>query len=161
MTNDGVFKMKVEWIQALKPLPADIRCAVIDEIVRYGALGDAPTSSDPVIQALVKSYTDQIDRIQDWVQTTQANTSENKEKNTRIYDMAMAGMTAKSIAEELGLNPKRVYDTVGWKRARDEKKLMKMEGAAISANSVEPEKFSGKQEKIPEKKEKSGIPFDF
>lgn len=153
--------MKVEWIQALKPLPADIRCAVIDEIVRYGALGDMPTSQDPVIQALVKSYTDQIDRIQDWVQINQNHTSENKEKNARIYDMAMSGMTAKSIAEELGLNPKRVYDTVGWKRARDEKKLMKMEGAAISANSVEAEKNSGKQEKIPEKKEKSGIPFDF
>ena len=72
--------------------------------------------------------------------------------------MAMSGMTAKSIAEELGLNPKRVYDTVGWKRARDEKKMMKME---ISANSVEAEKNSGKQEKIPEKKEKSGMPFDF
>ena len=75
--------------------------------------------------------------------------------------MAMSGMTAKSIAEELGLNPKRVYDTVGWKRARDQKKIMKMESSAISANSVEAEKFSGKQEKIPEKKEKSGIPFDF
>lgn len=52
------FKIKAEWVASLKDLPQEIRCRVIDEIIRYGTLGDEPDKSDPVTFALVKSYTD-------------------------------------------------------------------------------------------------------
>lgn len=120
MTN--TFIMRGEWLQNIAGMPIEMQDKVIAEIVRYGTGQELVYTDDYVISSIVNmvkgSIDFSIDNYEQKVMNGQKGGRKKKIDDDQIYGLAIKGMTAQEIADELGVSKSSVDKSEGWKRRR-------------------------------------------
>ena len=120
MTN--TFIMRGEWLQNIAGMPIEMQDKVIAEIVRYGTGQELVYTNDYVISSIVNmvkgSIDFSIDNYEQKVMNGQKGGRKKKIDDDHIYGLAIKGMTAQEIADELGGSKSSVDKSEGWKRRR-------------------------------------------
>ena len=120
MTN--TFIMRGEWLQNIAGMPIEMQDKVIAEIVRYGTGQELVYTNDYVISSIVNmvkgSIDFSIDNYEQKVMNGQKGGRKKKIDDDQIYGLAIKGMTAQEIADELCVSKSSVDKSEGWKRRR-------------------------------------------
>lgn len=120
MTN--TFIMRGEWLQNIAGMPIEMQDKVIAEIVRYGTGQELVYTDDYVISSIVNMVKGSIDfsigNYEQKVMNGQKGGRKKKIDDDQIYGLAIKGMTAQEIADELGVSKSSVDKSEGWKRRR-------------------------------------------
>lgn len=120
MTN--TFIMRGEWLQNIAGMPIEMQDKVIAEIVRYGTGQELVYTDDYVVSSIVNMVKGSIDfsigNYEQKVMNGQKGGRKKKIDDDQIYGLAIKGMTAQEIADELGVSKSSVDKSEGWKRRR-------------------------------------------
>ena len=120
MTN--TFIMRGEWLQNIAGMPIEMQDKVIAEIVRYGTGQELVYTDDYVISSIVNMVKGSIDfsigNYEQKVMNGQKGGRKKKIDDDQIYGLAIKGMTAQEIADELGVSKSSVDKSEGWKRRK-------------------------------------------
>ena len=118
----NTFIMRGEWLQNIAGMPIEMQDKVIAEIVRYGTGQELVYTDDYVISSIVNMVKGSIDfsigNYEQKVMNGQKGGRKKKIDDDQIYGLAIKGMTAQEIADELGVSKSSVDKSEGWKRRR-------------------------------------------
>lgn len=118
----NTFIMRGEWLQNIAGMPIEMQDKVIAEIVRYGTGQELVHTEDYVVSSIVNmvkgSIDFSIDNYEQKVMSGQKGGRKKKIDDDQVYGLAMKGMTAQEIADELGISKSSVDKSEGWKRRR-------------------------------------------
>ena len=123
------FIFRKEWIDNIEMLDEDTQDQILGDLARYGAGIPLKHQNNPIVAAFVESQKKRIDLSaaayeEKLVMSKNAGRKATVDKS-RIYELAMSGMSAKEVATYLGCSQSTVQHSDEWKKARLDKKDVK------------------------------------